>query len=337
MDITTFGKMYHGKGVVVTGAGGFIGSHLAELLTRLGANVTAFVHYNSLGSFGWLKHSDVKNDMEVVLGDIRDPFQCNSLVQGKDLVFNLAALIGIPYSYEAPAAYFETNMKGAMNVLEAVKGRTSTRVIQMSTSEVYGSAVTVPLGESNRLQPQSPYSASKIASDSVALSYFHSYGTEVIVGRPFNTYGPRQSLRAIIPTIISQLLTGNRKIMLGNTDSARDFTYVEDTCRLLCQLAVSDGCVGESVNIGTGLEIKIKDLFARISDLMCIEARIEIANERVRPPLSEVNRLVCNNRKLKNLTGESPDIDLDEGLKRTIDWFRMFSDDLAEATPRYVV
>ena len=309
------------KKILVTGAGGFIGSHLAELLVKLGADVTALIHYNSNGTRGWLENSPLLSEINIASGDVRDAFQIRKIVDKKEIVFNLAALIGIPYSYLAPSSYFETNVVGAINLFEAVRDQANCRVIQMSTSEVYGTAKVVPMSESHMLQPQSPYSASKVAADAVALSYHSSFDTQVVLGRPFNTYGPRQSRRAVIPTIICQLLEDNEKVSLGNLDAIRDFTYVEDTCRLLCLLATCERSIGEVINIGTGVGVTVRELFEKISLLMGKSVDINIDQERKRPEKSEVDKLICDNSKLMDLTGSRPSTQLDDGLMRTIEWF----------------
>ena len=310
-----------GKTVVVTGADGFIGSHLAERLVNEGATVRALVLYNSFNSWGWLDESDYRDRIEVVAGDVRDPHFCRSLVQGADVVFHLAALIAIPYSYRAPDSYIDTNVRGTTNICQAALDYGVTRVVHTSTSEVYGTARYVPIDEAHPLQPQSPYSASKIGADSLALSFFHAFGLPVTVARPFNTYGPRQSARAVIPTIISQIASGMTEIRLGDTRPTRDFNYVEDTCRGLIALATSGRTVGEVVNIGSNSEISIAETFELIRQLMGSEAWLVTDDERVRPAGSEVFRLWCDNRKIRELAGYEPEVPLREGLARTIRWF----------------
>lgn len=309
------------KRVLVTGADGFIGSHLAELLVQKGYKVRALAVYNSLGSWGWLDDSIYAKDMEVVLGDIRDPFLCNKITADIDIVFNLAALIAIPYSYAAPQSYVETNVTGTLNMCQASLTNKVQRLIQTSTSEVYGTAQYVPIDEKHPLQPQSPYSASKIGSDSMALSYFNSFKLPVCVARPFNTYGPRQSARAVIPTIIAQLANGYKQINLGDVTPTRDFNFVHDTCLGLIALAEAKNVEGETINIGSGTEISIGDTFHLIQKLMGTNAEMVIDKNRIRPKDSEVFRLVCDNRKIKTFTDFSPQTNLESGFKKTIEWF----------------
>jgi NAD dependent epimerase/dehydratase len=313
-----------GKNVVVTGAGGFIGSHLVERLLALGANVTAFVRYNSRNDPGFLDllGSHTK-DIRIVPGDIRDPEAVRNALEGAAAVFHLAALVGIPYSYVHPMEVFEVNANGTLNVLVAARDAGLDRVITASTSEVYGSARYVPIDEKHPKQPQSPYSASKIAADAVALSFHAAFRLPVTVVRPFNTYGPRQSDRAIIPAIISQSLT-QPEIAIGNTSPTRDFTYVTDTVEGFLQLAASEATVGQEVNLGTGSEISIGDLVERINAIMkAIAGRdlpVRQKDERVRPESSEVNRLVSNNSKARELTGWQPCVGIEEGIRLTAKW-----------------
>lgn len=309
-----------GQTVVVTGACGFIGSHLVEQLVDAGCRVRALVLYNSFNHWGWLEDAGCRDAIEVVAGDVRDPHFCRSLLEGADVVFHLAALIAIPYSYQAPDSYIDTNVKGTLNICQAARELGVKRVIHTSTSEVYGTARYVPIDEAHPLQPQSPYSASKIGADSIALSFHHAFGLPVTVARPFNTYGPRQSARAVIPTIIAQLAAGMREIQLGDTSPTRDFNYVEDTCRGLIALARAEQTVGETVNIGSNSEISIADTFALIAELMESEARLVSSAERLRPPGSEVFRLWCDNGKIRRLTDFAPQVSLRDGLRRTIDW-----------------
>jgi NAD dependent epimerase/dehydratase len=320
MKIIGLEKQYKDKRVGVTGAGGFIGSHLVEELVRNGAQVRALVHYNSSGLDGWLEESKYRGEVEIIRGDVRDPFQCDRFVKDSELIFNLAALIGIPYSYEAPASYLETNLTGALNIVESIRRRCNCRLVQMSTSEVYGSARNIPMNEEHALQAQSPYSASKIAADALVLSYNRSFEVDVVVGRPFNTYGPRQSRRAVIPAIINQLNEGGGTLKLGNLDAIRDFCFVEDTCRLLMMIGLSDMAVGRAVNIGTGVGISIRDLAGVIRSIMDIQGETEVEKERVRPINSEVSRLICDNSLLKQFIGEFETASLDKGLKETISW-----------------
>lgn len=307
--------------VVVTGADGFIGSHLAEMLIQAGAEVRALVHYNPHGRWGWLDATTSAHRMDVVLGDIRDGGFCRELIDGADVVFHLAALVGIPYSYRAPESYLDTNARGTHNVCQAALAADCRRVVHMSTSEVYGTARYVPIDESHPLQPQSPYSASKIAADSMAMSYYHAFELPLVVARPFNVFGPRQSARAVIPTIIGQLAQGGARLRLGALTPTRDFTYVEDTCRALMALGSCGSALGQTINIGRGDEIAIGDLATLIAQLMGRTVEIVSEEHRMRPAGSEVHRLVCDNRRLRELTGQAPIVGLREGLQRTIDWF----------------
>ena len=307
--------------VLVTGADGFIGSHLVELLVKQGDNVRALSYYNSFNHWGWLEDSDILDQIEVVSGDIRDANFCHNIVRNVDVVFNLAALIGIPYSYSAPQSYIDTNITGTLNLCSASLKSGVTKFIQTSTSEVYGTAIQVPISESHPLQPQSPYSASKIGSDSIALSYYNSFQLPVVVARPFNTFGPRQSARAVIPTIIGQLATNNKSLSIGDLSPTRDFTYVEDTSIGMNLLSKANHIDGEIFNIGSNFEISIGDLVKKISKLMQIEVNILSDTNRMRPPNSEVFRLWCDNSKLVKETNFKPKYSLEEGLKMTIDWF----------------
>lgn len=314
-------EFYKGKKVVVTGADGFIGSHLTERLVEAGACVKALAVYNSSGSWGWLEEIPCLGEVEVVSGDVRDGGFCRRLVRGAEIVFNLAALIAIPYSYAAPESYVDTNVKGALNVCQAALDAGGVRVVQTSTSEVYGTARTVPIGEGHPLQPQSPYSASKIGADAVALSFHHAFGLPVVIARPFNTYGPRQSARAVIPTMITQIAAGMKRIKLGNMHATRDFNYVLDTCAGLMALGACDGAVGSATNIGSGSEISIGDTFMKIKAIMASDAEILVDEQRFRPEGSEVERLLCDNAKLRSLTGFTPRYGIDEGLALAVDWF----------------
>lgn len=309
-----------GKNVVVTGGGGFIGSHLVERLLTLGANVTAFVRYNSRNDPGFLDLlAPHTKDIRIVSGDIRDPEAVRAALEGADTVFHLAALTGIPYSYVHPIEVFEVNANGTLNVLCGARDASLQRVVITSTSEVYGSALYVPIDEKHPRQPLSPYSASKIASDAVALSFHAAFQLPVTVVRPFNTYGPRQSDRAIIPTIISQALT-QPEITVGNTSPTRDFTYVSDTVEGFLQLGASDAAVGQEVNLGTGSEVSIGDLVQRINAVIGRDLPVRKKDERVRPATSEVNRLLSNNSKARELVGWTPRVPLDDGLKLTAKW-----------------
>lgn len=307
----------------MTGADGFIGSHLVEKLADKGCSVKALVYYNSFGSWGWLDTlpEDVLKNIEIFAGDIRDPDAVRGALAGVDVVFNLAALIAIPYSYIAPDSYVDTNIKGALNVCQAALAHGCERVIHTSTSEVYGTAKYVPIDENHPLQPQSPYSASKIGADAIALSFHNSFDLPLTIARPFNTYGPRQSARAVIPTIISQIASGKKQIKLGAVTPTRDFTYVADTCRGLMELAECDKAVGQAINIGSNYEVSVADLLNLIKEIMQSDVVFVAEDERVRPEKSEVFRLWCDNGKINGLTGFEPKYSLREGLTKTIDWF----------------
>lgn len=310
------------KKVLVTGADGFIGSHLVECLVQSGFEVRALCQYNSFGSWGWLDHSTFRTDLEVILGDVRDELQMRSVVEGIDTIYHLAALIGIPYSYQAPASYVATNVQGTLNILQAALAGDVQRVVHTSTSEVYGTPDSVPISEDHPLRAQSPYSATKIAADALAYSFYSSFSLPVITARPFNTYGPRQSARAVIPTVITQLLSGVQEIKLGSLTPTRDFNFVQDTCQGLMALASCEQAIGEVVNIGTGKEISVGDTVRLIGKLVGVDVIIHSDEQRLRPSNSEVERLMCDNRKLVRLTGFSPHIELKEGLSRTIEWLR---------------
>lgn len=309
------------KVALVTGADGFIGSHLVERLVKEGYKVKALAQYNSFNDWGWLENVDCLNEIEVVCGDVRDPSYCNHITKGVDLVFHLAALIAIPYSYVAPDSYVDTNMKGTVNICRAALENGVGRVIHTSTSEVYGTAQYVPIDEAHPLQPQSPYSASKIGADAMAMSFHNSFDLPLTIARPFNTYGPRQSARAVIPTIITQIAAGAEKITLGDVSPTRDFNYVEDTCRGFIELARCDAAVGEAVNIGSNTEVSVGDTLNLIKEIMQSNVEFVSDEQRVRPGKSEVFRLWCNNDKITGLTGFSSRYDLRSGLVATIDWF----------------
>lgn len=306
---------------LVTGADGFIGSHLVESLVERGYRVRALCLYNAINSWGWLEESPVREQVEIVAGDVRDPSLCQSLVEGVDTVFHLAALIGIPYSYVAPDSYIDTNVKGTLNICQAARQHRVQRVVITSTSEVYGTARYVPIDEKHPLQPQSPYSASKIGADHLALSFHMAFGLPVTIARPFNTYGPRQSARAVIPTIITQIAAGARQIRLGDVTPTRDFSYVLDTCRGMIELAEAQDAVGEVVNIGSNREISIGGTLDLIRTLMDADVEPVTDQQRIRPANSEVFRLWCDNSKIRRLTGFEPQYTLREGLARTIEWF----------------
>lgn len=306
---------------LVTGADGFIGSHLVEFLLSKNVEVKALCHYNSFNNWGWLEDVEDLDKIEVVCGDIRDPHFCKELVKGVDVIFHLAALIAIPYSYVAPDSYVDTNIKGTLNICQAAKEEGCKRVIHTSTSEVYGTAQYVPIDEKHPLQPQSPYSASKIGADAMAMSFYNSFDLPVVIARPFNTYGPRQSARAVIPTIISQIANGAKEIKLGDVSPTRDFNYVEDTCRGFWELSQSDKVIGKTVNIGSNFEISVKDTLEMIKDIMGSDVQFVTDSERIRPKDSEVFRLWCDNALIKELTGFEPENDIRTGLTKTIEWF----------------
>ncbi|MBN8440717.1 MAG: SDR family oxidoreductase [Thauera sp.] len=306
---------------LITGADGFIGSHLTELLVREGYKVKALSQYNSFNHWGWLEDIACQNDIEILSGDVRDPHYCKQITKDVDVVFHLAALIAIPYSYVAPDSYVDTNVKGTLNICQAALENGVQRVIHTSTSEVYGTARYVPIDEKHPLQPQSPYSASKIAADAMAMSFHSAFDLPVTIARPFNTYGPRQSARAVIPTIISQIASGKRQIQLGDTSPTRDFNYVLDTCRGFLALARCDAAVGETVNIGSNFEISIGDTLNLIRELMSSEVEFLTDEQRLRPGKSEVFRLWCDNTRIRELTGYTPETSLRDGLQATIEWF----------------
>ncbi len=310
------------KTALITGAGGFIGSHLAELCVREGWKVRAFVHYNSGNRWGWLEDSPVRDELEVIAGDVRDFDLVYKAADGVDTIFHLAALIGIPYSYLSPAAYIRTNVVGTYNIVEAARMHGIGNVLVTSTSETYGTAQRVPIDEDHPLVGQSPYSASKIGADQIAMSFHHSFDLPVKGVRPFNTYGPRQSARAFIPTVISQVLAGRRTIKLGNLAPTRDLTFVTDTARGFLALAASDEAVGRFTNIGMKQEIAMGDLARLIAELAGAEVAIETDRERVRPGKSEVERLLCDNTRLVSSTDWRPAYTLEKGLAETIAWMR---------------
>lgn len=313
--------------VLVTGADGFIGSHLTEELVRRGYDVRAFVLYNSFNSWGWLDTSpkEIRDNLEVFAGDIRDPHGVKEAMKGCDVVMHLAALIAIPYSYHSPDTYIDTNVKGTLNVLQAAREQGVRKVVHTSTSEVYGTARFVPITEDHPLQGQSPYSASKIGADQIAMAFYKSFDTPVSIIRPFNTYGPRQSARAIIPTVITQIAKGQHKIKLGALHPTRDFNYVKDTVRGFIAIAESDRSIGEVINIGSNYEISIGDTVQLIAEVMGAEIEIETDPYRLRPEKSEVQRLWADNTKAKNLLGWEPVYSGRDGLKRGLEdtaaWF----------------
>ena len=306
--------------ILVTGADGFIGSHLTEMLLAQGHKVKALSQYNSFNNWGWIEDIEHTDNMEIITGDIRDPYFCKFITKDVDIIFHLAALIAIPYSYIAPYSYIDTNIKGTLNICQAAKENGNIRVIHTSTSEVYGTAQYVPIDENHPLQPQSPYSASKIAADAMAMSYFNAFDLPVTIARPFNTFGPRQSARAIIPTIITQIASGKKEIKLGDLSPTRDFSYVEDTCRGFLELAECKESIGQTVNIGSSFEISIQDTLNIIKELMKSDVEFILDESRIRPSKSEVFRLFCDNSKINKLTGFKPKIAIREGLERTIYW-----------------
>ena len=311
--------------VLVTGAGGFIGSHLTELLLREGLEVKAFVHYNALGTWGWIDTfpKELKDSIEVFAGDIRDPHGVREAMKGCEAVFHLAALIAIPFSYHSPDSYVDTNVKGTLNVLQAARDLGGIRVLVTSTSEVYGTAKYVPIDENHPFQGQSPYSATKIGADRLAESFYRSFDLPVTLVRPFNTFGPRQSARAVIPTIITQLLSGKKEIRLGSLTPTRDFNYVKDTANGFYQIYLSDKTVGQEINIATQKEISIGDLTNELIQQINPEAKIVCDEQRLRPEKSEVNRLLGSNQKIRQLTDWRPCYSFESGLAETIDFLRL--------------
>jgi len=309
--------------ILVTGADGFIGSHLTEELIKQGYEVRAFVFYNSFNSWGWIDSfpEEIKNKIEIFAGDIRDPNGVRVAMKDCDTVFHLAALIGIPFSYHSPDSYVDTNIKGTLNVLQAARLLKTERILVTSTSEVYGTAQYVPIDEKHPFQGQSPYSATKIGADRIAESFFRSFELPVTIVRPFNTYGPRQSARAVIPTIISQLLNGIEEIILGDLTPIRDFVFVKDTVNGFIEIAKSQKTIGEEINIATQSEISIGDLAQTIINIINPQAKIICDKQRIRPEKSEVKRLCGSNEKLKKLTNWQQVYSLKDGLKETIDWF----------------
>lgn len=307
--------------ILVTGADGFIGSHLTEMLLEQGHHVKALSYYNSFNDWGWLEGLD-HPELEVVTGDVRDPYFCKHLSKDVDTIFHLAALIAIPYSYIAPDSYVDTNIKGTLNICQAAKENGVKKVLITSTSETYGTAQYVPIDEKHPKQPQSPYSATKIAADAMAMSFYNTFELPVIVVRPFNTYGPRQSARAIIPTIITQIMSGMKEIRLGDLSPTRDFNYVKDTCRGFIELSNCDQAIGQEINLCSNYEISMRDTFELVARLMLADVKFIEDAQRLRPTGSEVFRLWGNNTKLKSLTGFTPSYSIEEGLKETIEWFK---------------
>ena len=311
------------KKVFITGADGFIGSHLTELLVKEGYEVKAFVYYNSFNTWGWIDSfsPEVLKNIEIVTGDIRDPFMVESAMRGCDTIFHLAALIAIPFSYTAPQCYVDTNITGTLNILQAARSLKVNKVLITSTSEVYGTALYTPIDEKHPKQSQSPYAATKISADALAESYYRSFDVPVCIVRPFNTYGPRQSARAVIPTIISQLQSGYKEIKLGNLEPTRDFNYVKDICKGFHAIAESEKTIGEEINIATQQEVSIGELAQELIDQINPEAKIVIDQSRLRPDNSEVDRLLGSNKKIQQLTNWKPAYSLKKGLSETIQWF----------------
>lgn len=310
-----------GKRVLVTGSGGFIGSHLAEQLVLAGAVTRAFVHYNALGTWGWLDQSSLATEMEIVAGDITDRDNVSSAMKDIEVVFHLAALIAIPYSYYAPASYVKTNIEGTLNVLQAARAQEVARIVHTSTSEVYGTARYVPITEEHPLQGQSPYSASKIGADKIVEAFHLSLGVPVVTVRPFNTFGPRQSARAVIPTIITQLLNGEI-VKLGNLSPTRDLNYISDTVDGFLRAGGTSDVLGKTLNLGSGREISVGDLARLIASIIGCPIEIVTEDHRVRPEGSEVERLLANSTLARTLLGWKPTVTLEEGLRQTIEWIR---------------
>lgn len=330
-----------GKKILVTGADGFIGSHLVEALLRRGYDVRAFVLYNSFNSWGWLDYSEpaIKKNLDIFAGDVRDAYGVKQAMRGCDVVLHLAALIAIPYSYHSPGAYVETNVMGSLHIVQAARELGVEKVVHTSTSEVYGTALYVPIDEDHPLQGQSPYSATKIGADQIALSFYSSFGTPVTVIRPFNTYGPRQSARAVIPTVITQVLSGKKSIRLGALSPTRDFNFIDDTVRGFIAMAESDAAVGQIVNIGSGFEVSIGDAARMI--LEEIDGNVEIVTDeqRLRPKRSEVERLLADNSRAKQLLGWIPEYGswdgFRRGIRKTIEWFSNHANTVGYKSDRY--
>jgi len=311
----------NGKNILITGADGFIGSHLTEMLVKKDAKIKALSLYNSFNNWGWLENIDCIDEIEVICGDIRDTNFINKITKDIDVIFHLAALIAIPYSYIAPDSYIDTNINGTLNICQSALQNQVSKVIHTSTSEVYGTAQYVPIDEKHPLQPQSPYSATKIGDWGCTESFYRSFNLPLTIVRSFNTYGPRQSARAVIPTIITQIASGKKQIMLGDTRPTRDFNYVKDTCNGFIELAECNKAIGEIVNIGSNYEISVGDTLNIIKELMNSDIEFITDKQRLRPEKSEVNRLWCDNTKINTLTGFKPEYSLKDGLKETIEWF----------------
>lgn len=308
--------------VLVTGADGFIGSHLTEGLLKKGYHVKALAQYNSFNSWGWLEDVSTNKNLDVITGDIRDSHFCKEICKDVDIIFHLAALIAIPYSYVAPESYIDTNVRGTLNICQAARENGNIRVLQTSTSEVYGTAQYVPIDEKHPKQPQSPYSASKIGADAIALSFYYAFNLPVTIVRPFNTYGPRQSARAIIPTIITQIARGQKEIKLGDLSPTRDLNYVKDTVAGFIAIAENKNTIGKEINIASNFEISMKDVVEMIREIMDSDTTIILDEQRIRPGNSEVFRLWGDNTLLQELTGFTPSYDIRLGLKETCEWFK---------------
>jgi len=311
---------WNNKKVLITGADGFIGSHLVEHLQERGAIIRALVLYNSFNNWGWLENIPGYLNIEVITGDIRDAENCMRMAEGIDIIFHLACLIAVPYSFQAPGSYIDTNINGTFNICQAARSH-NCKLIYVSSSEVYGSAKYLPIDENHPLQAQSPYSATKISAEAIVYSFYRSYNLRTVIVRPFNTFGPRQSARAIIPSIIIQIANGIREIRLGNTFPRRDFNYVTDTCNGMALLGENENIIGETINIGSGRDYSVKEIFLLISDFMKKDAEIITDMARIRPGNSEVEHLLCDNNKIKKLTNFIPKVSFEEGLKITIQWF----------------
>jgi len=309
------------KHTLITGADGFIGSHLTEFLLEKGYKVRALSYYNSFNYWGWLEDVPAHDNLEVVTGDVRDPHFVKHIMKDVDIVFHLAALIAIPYSYHAPDSYVDTNIRGTLNVCQAAKELGGIRVLNTSTSEVYGTAQYVPIDEKHPKQPQSPYSASKIGADAMAMSFYNSFNLPLTTVRPFNTYGPRQSARAIIPTIITQIAAGIKEIKLGDLTPTRDFSYVKDTCRGFLAIAECEETIGKEINIASNYEISMENTLKTIKDIMQSDVKFITEKQRLRPEKSEVFRLWGDNSLIKELTGWKPEYRLEDGMKETVEWF----------------
>jgi NAD dependent epimerase/dehydratase len=314
-------SFWRNRRVLITGAGGFIGSHLAERVAQFGARTRCFLRYNSRGSLGWLSASQWRSELEIIHGDIRDYGDVLRAAEDVDTIFHLGALVGIPYSYHSPRSYVQTNIEGTFNILEAARHHGTERLVCTSTSEVYGSSLYLPIDEKHPLQAQSPYAATKAGADKLAESYHLSFGLPVTIARPFNTYGPRQSSRAVIPAIVTQAL-GQSTVKLGNVHTARDFVFVSDTVEAFTQIAEASATIGKTLNVGTGTETSIHELSEIIFELAGVQCRVEAEEQRRRPETSEVERLCADSSLLNQLTGWTPKVPLREGLTRTIDWIR---------------